>query len=227
MRASWSPRRRPAVSGRGPNARTGSSMVRTVRWSNHGSLAESDRRSGRKLAKSFPVQLDLTRRALVLLSSQLIVIATSWPMIRSPEAVGRLLPEIWFSGVGRTYPWPGCIALGMFQETGHDPAVVILALGIAEPGAKLRDSHELAAECEPLATHVDDDYLAGKHGALRWVLGQSDRAPGSGMTWDHGAPTADQVVAEHHLVTRRVYGNAAARSANSGADDGLFWALGH
>ncbi len=135
-------------------------------------------------------------------------------------------PEVWLSGMRRPYPWPGCVALDILEATRQDPATVTRALGIADPAVRLRPAHEIAAEVDQLASHAGDPYIDGKRHALLWVRGQADVCPGSRWQWSHGAPTAEQVVAEHHLVTGRVYRPEENRTICSGADEALWWALG-
>jgi hypothetical protein len=135
-------------------------------------------------------------------------------------------PDVWLSGVECPYPWPSCIALGVFQVTRCDPEMVTRALGIAEPGARLRPSHELAAEADNLSGRACDPYLAAKRDALLWVLGRAEKSPGTGLGWNRGTPTAGQVAAELHLVTGRIYNDRANQRTHSGADEALWWALG-
>lgn len=136
-------------------------------------------------------------------------------------------PEIWLSGVQLPYPGPGCIALDIVGETMQDPPSVVRALAIADPVPQLRPGDWIAAEIMRLATLPNDARVDSARQALEWVAGRGTICPGSRWGWNPGAPTAEHVVAEGHLVTGRLYRFDEDRTNYYGADSALSWALGH
>jgi hypothetical protein len=68
----------------------------------------------------------------------------------------------------------------------------------------------------------------GNLDALRWVMGDLDRSPGSHQVWPTRAPTAEQIDAEHHCVVGRVYDNDQTQDQipHGGAETALWWGLG-
>lgn len=134
-------------------------------------------------------------------------------------------PEVWISGVTEVLPWPGCVALAVVEATVMAPAVVVRALGIAEPAPLLRPATELAAEVERLAGEPPGPDRDGARQALCWVQGRSRVCPGSGWSWVGGPPDAEQVLAEHRMLTGRFYRLDEARRFYCAAGNTLYWAL--
>ncbi len=144
-------------------------------------------------------------------------------------------PQLSFGGVG--WPWPGCIALDIVEATRVEPVVVVAALGIADPDPRLRPAAEITAAAGAVGAQVRATptagpgewsaagYLRGELEALAWLLGKSDVCPGLRGAWRGGPPTAEQVVAERHMVTGQLY-RPGSDASTSGVDAALWWALG-
>ncbi len=136
-------------------------------------------------------------------------------------------PDAWLSGAAPCYPWPGCMALAVVEATGHSPAAVVRALGLADPGPTLRSRGEIAQAIAPLPPAGGDAYTAGQLAALTWAAVGGPRTPGSWLTMPAREPTAEQVLAEHYMITGWVYRalDSTARAWVSGADEALAWVL--
>lgn len=138
-------------------------------------------------------------------------------------------PDVWLSGVDPHYPWPGCIALAIVETTGCDPVSVVRALGLANPHPALRPLADIARQATPLTSPAGDGYTTGRVAVLNWILGAAREAPGSRLPWRADQrPTPEEVTAEQHMVTGRVYQSfdPYTRAWLGGADEALAWALG-
>jgi hypothetical protein len=139
------------------------------------------------------------------------------------------VPDICLSGGHeREYWWPGCLVLELLGITEHDPTTVVRAMSIADPAPCVRPRDEIVREAERVSRLTDNPFYQGNLDALRWVMGDLDRSPGSHQVWPRRAPTAEQIDAEHHCVVGRVYGNDQIQDQipHGGAETALWWALG-
>jgi hypothetical protein len=135
-------------------------------------------------------------------------------------------PDIWLSGHDPRYPWPACIALAIVDATGREPASIIRALGLRQPHPTPRPIAEIVrAVTTPTAAH--DPYTAGRQAAFDWVTGLATITPGSRRPWTAAQPSAEQVRAEHYMITARLYQalDEQTRAWTNGVDDALTWML--
>ncbi|MGH3718302.1 MAG: hypothetical protein ACRDRI_05545 [Pseudonocardiaceae bacterium] len=126
----------------------------------------------------------------------------------------------------RTYPWPSCIVLGIVERTHTAPLAVVRGMGVADPNPTLRPRDEIMGRIKDLGGSKDHTrFVTGQLHALGWTVGLAEFCPGSGLRSGTAKPSPAQVDAEHHMVTGRVY-RGEDRDLYSGADTGLWWALG-
>lgn len=133
-------------------------------------------------------------------------------------------PDVSISGASRTLPWPGSVALEIVEQVGTDSLAAMKALGIASPEPRLQPRRRLRSEIKD-AKRIDHPFSLSRAHALTWVYAGKGPAPGSGVE-RRRRPTPAEVEAEHHLVTGHVY-REPGQTRYTGADQALWWALGH
>ncbi|WP_199042693.1 hypothetical protein [Glycomyces salinus] len=132
-------------------------------------------------------------------------------------------PDAWLSGVDLLYPWPGCIALELAELTGSDSATAVNALAIGNPKPWLRPNRQIERAAADNQHGLEADYPWGRYCALLWLLGRAELAPGLLRAWPGIRPTAQQVDAETHFTTGRVY-RRNRQAWFAGAEEALVWA---
>ena len=105
----------------------------------------------------------------------------------------------------------------------------LLANANLDPSPRLRPLNEIAARLDQ-PPGVTGDFKNGFRHALRWVLGESDKSPGSRTLWKTGPPSPELVDAEYQLVVGHVYTEGLKavlnQQFNGGGESALRWALG-
>jgi hypothetical protein len=116
-------------------------------------------------------------------------------------------PELWLTAP-LPLLHPECLVAPIVEHTGHDPLLVVRALGIAQPAPTLRTVDDLdryAAQFEHLQPNL---YSDGAITACRWLAGDNANAPLSQTRPDdleHPSPCAAVVQAEAAYATGVVY----------------------
>ena len=138
-------------------------------------------------------------------------------------------PLVSLAGFWPNYRWPGVLALAIIAATEAPPLEVLKAMAILNPSPHLRSLDEIAGKLN--APHgVTDNYRNGYRHALRWVVGESDKCPGSRTESTGGVPSPELVDAEYQLVVGHVYSQELKallnQQFNAGGEWALWWALG-
>ncbi|HEY2056825.1 hypothetical protein [Amycolatopsis sp. NBC_01480] len=137
-------------------------------------------------------------------------------------------PDLWLSGISTHYSQASCIVVEIVDKLGADPAAVVTALGLADPKPRLRPDDQVMELLRPGVNKQGKTRLdQGAIHALGWAQGLVARTPVSNHPWPGPRPTADRVVAEHHLVTGRLHLSGGDRDFLAGVDAALWWYLRH
>lgn len=138
-------------------------------------------------------------------------------------------PLVSLAGFSPTYRWPGVLALAIIDATEAPPLEVVKAMAILNPSPHLRPLDEIAGKLSA-PPGVSEDYKNGYRHALRWVVGESDKCPGSRTESTGGVPSPELVDAEYQLVVGHFYSEELKallnQQFNAGGERALWWALG-
>jgi hypothetical protein len=128
----------------------------------------------------------------------------------------------------RYYKYPGCLVLQIVEITGLNSLKVVRGMAMADPQPTLRADDELTAALDDHPPDVAPDFQRGIGDALRWLLGNGRKAPGSQKRWPRSRPRPEHADAEEHMLLGRTmdYDHLDQQGYYGGADCALWWALG-